>query len=76
MFKKHLHLSKVKYGVGSPKFIWAPCVQLYSLAETPPPPPPPPIWANIQGAIGQPRYTTSLCGPLAPMDVGTSKYTL
>ncbi len=23
-----------KYGVRSPKFIWAPCAQLYSLAET------------------------------------------
>jgi hypothetical protein len=29
----------VKYGVRSPKFIWAPCAQLYSLAETPQPPP-------------------------------------
>ncbi len=25
---------KFKYGVKSPKFIWAPCAQLYSLAET------------------------------------------
>ncbi len=34
--------SRVKYGVGSPKmFIWAPCPQLYTLAETPHPPPPP-----------------------------------
>ncbi len=24
----------VKHGVRSPKFIWAPCAQLYSLAET------------------------------------------
>ncbi len=24
-----------RYGVRSPKFIWAPCAQLYSLAETP-----------------------------------------
>ncbi len=36
--------SKVKNGVRSPKFIWASCVHLYSLAETPQPqhPPPPP----------------------------------
>jgi hypothetical protein len=27
--------AQVKYGVRSPKFIWAPCVQLYFLAETP-----------------------------------------
>ncbi len=37
------------------------CAQLYSLAETPQTPPPPRIWA---GAIGQPRWTTSLCDPL------------
>ncbi len=30
----------VKYGVRSPKFIWASCAQLYSLAETPQPPTP------------------------------------
>ncbi len=37
------HHSKVKYGVRSPKFILAPCAQLYvySLAETPQPPRPP-----------------------------------
>jgi hypothetical protein len=29
----------VKYGVRSPKFIWALCAQLYSLTETSPPPP-------------------------------------
>jgi hypothetical protein len=34
---------QVKYGVRSPNFIWAPCAQLYSLAETPQPSPPPPI---------------------------------
>ncbi len=33
--------------VRSPKLIWAPCAQLYSLAETPPPPPR--IWAHIRG---------------------------
>ncbi len=27
----------IKYGVRSPKFLWAPCAQLYSLAETPQP---------------------------------------
>jgi hypothetical protein len=36
-----------KYGIRSPKFIWAPCAQLYSLAETPQPPPR--IWAPIRG---------------------------
>jgi hypothetical protein len=25
--------TEVKYGVRSPKFIWAPCAQLYSLAD-------------------------------------------
>ncbi len=30
---------QVKYGVRFPKFIWAPCAQLYSLAATPPSPP-------------------------------------
>ncbi len=39
----------VKKGVRFPKFIWAPCAQLYSLAETPQPPPPSPrIWAHIR----------------------------
>ncbi len=32
----------------SPKFIWAPCVQLYSLAETPQLPPAPRIWTHIR----------------------------
>jgi hypothetical protein len=41
--------SWVKYGVISPKFIWAPCATLYSLAETPQRPPPPRIWAHIRG---------------------------
>ncbi len=36
------------YGVRSPKFIWTPCVQLYSLAETRTPPSPH-IWAHIRG---------------------------
>ena len=46
----------VKYGVRSPKFIWALCEQLYSLAETLQPPPPR-IWTHIrayEGAVGQP----------------------
>jgi hypothetical protein len=30
-----------KYGVRSTNFIWAPCAQLYSLAENPATPPPP-----------------------------------
>jgi hypothetical protein len=37
----------------------------YSLAETPQPPPPSPSLGLInEGAIGQPRLTTSLCDPL------------
>jgi hypothetical protein len=44
--------SLAKYGVRSPKFIWAPCVKLYSLAETPQLPPP--VWAHIRG-----RYCTT-----------------
>ncbi len=39
MVPYHTVLALVKYGVGSPKFIWAPCAQLYSLAETPQSPP-------------------------------------
>jgi hypothetical protein len=39
----------VKYRVRSPKFIWAPCVQLYSFAETPQLPPSPRIWVQIRG---------------------------
>ncbi len=53
---------QAKYGVTSPKFIWAPCAQLYSLAE---PLPPPPAYGLIcEGAIGQPRQTTSLFNPI------------
>jgi hypothetical protein len=48
-------ISQVKYDVRSPKVIWAPCAQLYSLAKTPQPPSPC-NWAHIyEGAIGQPR---------------------
>ncbi len=46
----------------SPKFIWAPCAQLYSLAETPQLSPPPAFGLISDVAIGQPRYTTSLYG--------------
>ncbi len=45
---------QVKYGVRSPKFFWAPCAQLYSLAETPHPPPPAFVLI-YEGAIGQQR---------------------
>ncbi len=48
-------------GVRSPKFIWAPCAQLYSLAETPHPPPR--IWSHIRGRLGKPRQTISICDP-------------
>ncbi len=43
----------VKYEVGSPKFIWAPCAQLYSLAETPQSSTP--FGPIYEGAIGPPR---------------------
>ncbi len=46
--------TKVKYVVRSPKFIWAPCAQLYSLAETLQPPTPA-FWAHLRGPIGQSR---------------------
>ncbi len=42
------------------KFIRAPCAQLYSLAEAPQTPPPP-FGLILEGAIGQPKLTTSLC---------------
>ncbi len=44
---------KIKYGARSPKFIWTPCAQLYPF-------PPPPFGLIYEGAIGQPRLTTSL----------------
>ncbi len=40
----------VKYEVRSPKFIWAQCAQLYSLAETPQPLPPP-HWSSYTRAL-------------------------
>ncbi len=43
---------KIKYGVRSPKIIWAPCTQLYSLAETPQPlPSTPRIWAHTRALL-------------------------
>jgi hypothetical protein len=39
--------SEVKFGVRSPKFVWAPCAQLHSLAKNPQPPILPRIWAHI-----------------------------
>jgi len=40
------------------------CTRLYSLAETPNPLHPPAFGLIYEGAIGQPRKTTSLCDPL------------
>ncbi len=53
--------SQVKYGVRSPKFVWTPCAQLYSLADTPPSPA---VRLTYEGDIGQPRMT-SLCNHLS-----------
>jgi hypothetical protein len=44
-------LTKDKYGVRSSKFIWAPCVQLYSLAETPVTSPLPPHLGSYTRAL-------------------------
>jgi hypothetical protein len=41
--------------VAAAEFIWAPCVQLYLLAEAPRPPPPPAFRLIYKGAFGQPR---------------------
>jgi hypothetical protein len=43
-------IRKAKYGGASPKFIWAPCEQLYLLAKSPLLPPPR-IWAHIRAKI-------------------------
>ncbi len=48
-----------------PEFIWAPCAQLYSLAETSQRPPPPEFGPIYEGAIGQPIEKTSLLWPPA-----------
>jgi hypothetical protein len=52
--RKQLHYSGegIKYGVRSPKFIWAP---LYSCTHWLRPPPPPPFGLIYKGPIGQPR---------------------
>ncbi len=57
MIKYKILGTQVKYGVRSPKFIWASCAaQLYSLAETPQLPPHPPAFGLIyEGATCQPR---------------------
>jgi hypothetical protein len=49
-----LIIGKLWTGVRSPKFIWAPCVQLYSLAETPqlPTSPSPAFGLIYEDAIG------------------------
>jgi hypothetical protein len=47
-----------------PKFIWAPCAQLYSLAETLQPPPPPALGLTFEAATGQPRQVSSFYDPL------------
>ncbi len=56
-------LTEIKYGVRSPKFTCASCVQLYSLPEIPQPPA---FGLIYEGAIlvGPPTQTTSLCDPL------------
>jgi hypothetical protein len=46
-------LPEIKYEVRSPKFIWASCAQLYSLAETLQLPPPA-VGLIDEVAIGQP----------------------
>jgi hypothetical protein len=53
-----------KYGVRSPKFIWAPCAQLYSLAETMQPPPPPRILAHIRGRYWSAKTDDTSLRPL------------
>jgi hypothetical protein len=65
------HSFQLNHGVRPPKFIWAlcECAQLYSLAETrkphsPPTPHPPAFGLIYDGAMGQPRKTTSLCAAL------------
>ncbi len=53
----------VKYGVRFPKLIWAPCAQLYSLAD--PSTPPPTIWTHTRGRCWSANIEDiSLC-PLA-----------
>jgi hypothetical protein len=54
----------VKYGVRSPKFIWAPVYSCTHWLRPRNSPPPPAFGLTYEGAIGQPRETTSLCNPL------------
>ncbi len=61
--------SQVKYGVRSPKFIWAPCAQLYSLAETPQPPPTPAFGLIYEGASSPPRYRRHLFVTPCPISI-------
>jgi hypothetical protein len=52
---------EVKYGVGSPKFIWAPVYSCTHWLRSRNSPPLPLLWFIYEGAIGQPTNTTSLC---------------
>jgi hypothetical protein len=58
----------LKYGVRSPKFILAPCAQLYSFAETPQLPPPFPVFGLIYRTrallVRQDRRQLFFCKPL------------
>ncbi len=56
--------SQVKQGVRSSKFIWAPvysCTRWLRHRNSPPPPAPLAFGLMYEGAIGQLRWTTSLC---------------
>ncbi len=55
--------AQVKNGVRSLKFIWAPCAQLYSLAETPQLPPPPAFGLIYEALLVSHERDISL-GPL------------
>jgi hypothetical protein len=57
-------VDRVKHGVRSPKFIWAPCAQAVLIGWDPATSPPPAYGLIYEGAIGQSRLTTSLCVPL------------
>jgi hypothetical protein len=46
-----VHHTYVKYGVRSPKLIWAPSAQLYSLAETPQHPPLPHLGSDTRALL-------------------------
>jgi hypothetical protein len=55
-----LKRSQVKYGVRSRRVNWAPCPQLYSLAETPQLPSSPRIWDHIRGRYWSAKIDISL----------------